>query len=51
MKRIGIIGAFDPEVEKYIELLSLKKIDTKREIYFGIVDQKKYMLRKVELVK
>ena len=46
MKRIGIIGAFDPEVEKYIELLSLKKIDTKREIYFGIVDQKEVYVAK-----
>lgn len=42
---IGIIGAFDAEIEKFIEMFNLKKdITTNREIYIGNIDNKKLVV-------
>ena len=40
MTTIGIIGAFDAEVEKLIEIFELKKADDKDEIYTGVFNDK-----------
>ena len=44
MTTIGIIGAFDAEVEKLIEIFELKKEDDKDEIYIGIFEDKKLVV-------
>lgn len=44
MTTIGIIGAFDAEVEKLIEIFELKKVDDKDEIYTGIFEDKKLVV-------
>jgi len=44
---IGIIGAFDEEVEKFIEVFNLKKdLNSKREIYIGSYKDKKLVVSK-----
>ena len=44
MPTIGIIGAFDAEVEKLIEIFELKKADDKDEIYTGVFNDKKLVV-------
>lgn len=44
MTTIGIIGAFDAEVEKLIEIFELKKADDKDEIYTGVFKDKKLVV-------
>ena len=44
MTTIGIIGAFDAEVEKLIEIFKLKKCDEKDEIYTGLFKDKKLVV-------
>jgi len=44
MTTIGIIGAFDAEVEKLIEIFCLTKVDEKDEIYTGIFEDKKLVV-------
>lgn len=44
MTTIGIIGAFDAEVEKLIEIFELKKADDKDEIYTGVFNDKKLVV-------
>lgn len=35
MKKIGIIGAFDAEIEKFIEMFSMKKDSKRKEVYIA----------------
>lgn len=44
MTTIGIIGAFDAEVEKLIEIFKLEKCDEKDEIYTGLFEDKKLVV-------
>lgn len=44
MTTIGIIGAFDAEVEKLIEIFKLEKSDTKDEIYTGNYEDKRLVV-------
>lgn len=44
MTTIGIIGAFDAEVKKLIEIFELKKADDKDEIYTGVFNDKKLVV-------
>lgn len=44
MITIGIIGAFDAEVEKLIEIFNLTKIEKKEEIYTGIFNDQKLVV-------
>lgn len=44
MTTIGIIGAFDAEVEKLIEIFDLQKHEEKREVYIGNYEDKKLVV-------
>lgn len=41
---VGIIGAFDAEIEKFIEMFNMEKHDSKREIYTADYQDKKIVV-------